>query len=112
MSSSRPATPPMPRGFASGEDTAWRPQWAALGFFGFAPAAGAAEEERAKQRSAPAVPPASGSSSSEPSRSGGVITPPIGVDPQMKQTPPPSGDSMPVVPPLGTPGGYPAIKPK
>jgi hypothetical protein len=45
------------------------------------------------------VPPASGSSSSELSRSGGVITPPIGVDPQMKQTPPPSGDSMPVVPP-------------
>jgi hypothetical protein len=28
------------------------------------------------------VPPASGSSSSELSRSGGVITPPVGVDPQ------------------------------
>jgi hypothetical protein len=67
---------------------------------------------RAKQPSAPAVPPASGSSSSELSRSGGVITPPVGVDPQMKQTPPPSGDSMPVVPPPGTPGGNPAIKPK
>ena len=57
-------------------------------------------------------PPASGSSSSELSRSGGVITPPIGVDPQMKQRPPPSGDGMPVVPPPGTPGGNPAIKPK
>src|SRR5436853_479309 len=84
----------------------------AMAFFGFVTVAVAAEEERAKQPSAPAVPPASGSSSSELSRSGGVITPPIGVDPQMKQTPPPSGDSMPVVPPPGTPGGNPAIKPK
>jgi hypothetical protein len=72
-----------------------------MAFFGFVTVAVAAEEERAKQPSAPAVPPASGSSSSELSRSGGVITPPIGVDPQMKQTPPPSGDSMPVVPPPG-----------
>jgi hypothetical protein len=98
----------------------------AMAFFGFVTVAVAAEEERAKQPSAPAVPPASGSSSSELSRSppasgsssselsrsGGVITPPVGVDPQMKQTPPPSGDSMPVVPPPGTPGGNPAIKPK
>ena len=81
----------------------------AMAFFGFVTVAVAAEEERAKQPSAPAVPPASGSSSSELSRSGGVITPPIGVDPQMKQTPPPSGDGMPVVPPPGTPGGNPAV---
>ncbi|MGC1890946.1 MAG: hypothetical protein WA709_33540 [Stellaceae bacterium] len=80
----------------------------AMAFFGFVTVAVAAEEERAKQPSAPAVPPASGSSSPELSRSGGVITPPIGVDPQMKQTPPPSGDSMPVIPPPGTPGGNPA----
>jgi hypothetical protein len=79
---------------------------------GFAAAALAAEDQGAKRPNAPAVPPASGSSSSELSRSGGVITPPIGVDPQMKQTPPPSGDNMPVVPPPGTPGGNPAIKPK
>ena len=84
----------------------------AMVFFSFVTLSVAAEEERAKQPSAPAVPPASGSSSSELSRSGGVITPPIGVDPQMKQTLPPSGDSMPVVPPPGTPGGNPAIKPK
>ena len=71
----------------------------AMAFFSFVTVAVAAEEKGAKQPSAPAVPPASGSSSSELSRSGGVITPPVGVDPQMKQTPPPSGDSMPVVPP-------------
>ena len=71
----------------------------AMAFFGFFTVAVAAEEERAKQPSAPAVPPASGSSSSELSRSGGVVTPPVGVDPQMKQMPPRSGDNMPVVPP-------------
>jgi hypothetical protein len=84
----------------------------AMAFFSFVTVAVAAEDEGAKQPSAPAVPPMSGSSSSELSRSGGVITPPVGVDPQMKQTPPPSGDSMPVVPPPGTPGDNPAIKPK
>ena len=84
----------------------------AMAFFSFVTVAVAAEEKGAKQPSAPAVPPASGSSSSELSRSGGVISPPVGVDPQMKQTPPPSGDSMPVAPPPGTPGGNPAIKPK
>jgi hypothetical protein len=81
-------------------------------FFGFVTVAVAAEDQGAKQPSTPAVPPASGSTSSELSHSGGVITPPAGIDPQMKQTPPPSGDSMPVVPPPGTPGGNPSIKPK
>ena len=84
----------------------------AIALLGFVTAAVAAEEQGAKKPSAPAVPSASGSSSSDLSRSGGVITPPIGVDPQIKQTPPPSGDSMPVVPPPGTPGGNPSIKPK
>ena len=84
----------------------------AMAFFSFVTVAVAADEEGAQRPSAPAVPPASGSSSSELSRSGGVIAAPVGVDPQMKQTPPPSGDSMPVVPPPGTPGGNPAIKPK
>ena len=84
----------------------------AMAFFSFATFAVADEEKGVKQPSAPAVPPASGSSSSELSRSGGVITPPVGVDPQMKQTPAPSGDNMPVVPPPGTPGGNPTIKPK
>jgi len=84
----------------------------AMVFFSFVTLSVAAEEERAKQPSAPAVPPASGASSSELSRSGGVVTPPVGVDPQMKQMPPRSGDNMPVVPAPGTPGGNPAIKPK
>ena len=84
----------------------------AIAFLGFVTAAVAAEEQGGKKPSAPPVPSASGSSSSDLSRSGGVITPPIGVDPQIKQTPPRSGDSMPVVPPPGTPGGNPAIKPK
>ena len=52
--------------------------------------AAAAEEQGAKQPSAPAEPQASGSTSSDLSRSGGVIKPPVDVDPRMKQTPPPS----------------------
>ena len=74
--------------------------------------AAAAEEQGAKQPSAPAERPASRSTSSELSRSGGVIKPPIDVDPQMKQTPPPVGDRMPVIPPPGTLGGNPSVKPK
>jgi hypothetical protein len=83
-----------------------------VALFGFVSVAVAAEDQGAKQPSAPAVPPESGSTNSELSRSGGVIAPPVGVDPQMKQTPPPSGDNMSVVPPPGTPGGNPAVKPK
>jgi hypothetical protein len=30
----------------------------------------------------------------------------------MKQTPPPSADKMPVIPPPGTPRGNPALEPK
>jgi hypothetical protein len=30
----------------------------------------------------------------------------------MKQTPPPTGSTMPIIPPPGTPGGNPAVKPK
>jgi hypothetical protein len=60
----------------------------------------------------PAVPPASGTSSSDLNRSGGVITPPSDVDPEMKQTPPSTGAKMPIIPPPGTPGGNPAVKPK
>ena len=50
----------------------------AIAFLGFVTAAVAGEEQGAKKASAPAVPSASGSSSSDLSRSGGVITPPIG----------------------------------
>jgi hypothetical protein len=47
------------------------------------------------------------------SRSGGVIKPPADVDPAMKQTPPPTGpQSMPIIPPPGSPGGSQPVQPK
>jgi hypothetical protein len=46
-------------------------------------------------------------------RSGGVIRPPGGVDPEMTQTPPRVGSkSMPVIPPPGSPGSKRGINPK
>jgi hypothetical protein len=82
-------------------------------------------------RPAPAVPqaPGPGAGSSDPapsgtsedpsslsdklSRSGGVIQPPATVDPAMKQPTPPTGpQSMPVIPPPGTPGNDQDVKPK
>ena len=60
----------------------------------------------------PAAPPTGGNLSSDLNRSGGVIKPPAGIDPEIKQTPPPTGATMPVIPPPGTPGGNPAVKPK
>ena len=58
------------------------------------------------------TPPLSGTTSSDLARSGGVITPPADVDPQIKRMPPHSADPMPVIPPPGTPGGDQWIKPK
>jgi hypothetical protein len=56
---------------------------------------------------------APGSLSDKLSNSGGVIRPPAGIDPEMKQHTPPTGtQSMPVVPPPGTPGGDQTVKPK
>jgi hypothetical protein len=47
------------------------------------------------------------------SRSGGVIKPPENVDRQIEApTPDPGPKSMPVVPPPGSPGGNPDVKPK
>jgi hypothetical protein len=56
----------------------------------------------------------SGSSMSDRlSKSQGVIQPPQEVDPAMKQETPSTGpNSMPVIPPPGTPGGDPSVKPK
>jgi hypothetical protein len=71
-----------------------------------------AAERPAEQPNQPVEPPATGGSSSDLGRSGGVIRPPADVDPQMKQMPPSSGDRMPVIPPPGTPGGNPSVKPK
>ena len=44
-------------------------------------------------------------------RSDGVICPPTGVDPDIR-APTPQGGSMPVIPPPGSPGGDPNIRPK
>ena len=44
-------------------------------------------------------------------RSDGVICPPDHVDPEIKQSTPPGGP-MPVIPPPGSPGGDPSLRPK
>jgi hypothetical protein len=44
-------------------------------------------------------------------RSDGVLCPPAGVDPQMRAPTPETGN-MPVIPPPGSPGGDPSIRPK
>jgi hypothetical protein len=54
-----------------------------------------------------------GSLSRQLNRSGGVIHPPANVDPGLAQPAPDLGPhSMPVIPPPGTPGGNPDVKPK
>src|SRR4029079_3986592 len=45
-------------------------------------------------------------------RSGGVICPPEHVDPEINQPTPPTGGSMPVIPPPGSPGGDQSVQPK
>jgi hypothetical protein len=44
-------------------------------------------------------------------RSDGTLCPPAGVDPQMR-APTPEGGNMPVIPPPGSPGGNPSLRPK
>jgi hypothetical protein len=44
-------------------------------------------------------------------QSKGVICPPAGVDPRMRQAPP-EGGAMKVIPPPGGPGGNPNVQPK
>lgn len=88
----------------------------AAAVIGFGTAAMAADEPtghpQTTQPAAPTTPSASDSLSSDLNSSGGVIKPPTGVDPEIKQTPPPTGSTMSVIPPPGTPGGNQAIKPK
>lgn len=60
-------------------------------------------------------PPGSGTSSlsEQLSNSGGVIHPPTRIDkPMTAPTPDPGARSTPVIPPPGTPGGNPDVKPK
>ncbi|WP_454621251.1 hypothetical protein [Bradyrhizobium cenepequi] len=45
------------------------------------------------------------------SRSDGVLCPPAGVDPEMR-APAPNGGNTPVIPPPGSPGGDPSVRPK
>lgn len=45
-------------------------------------------------------------------KSEGVIKPPAGVDPEIRVQPPPTGGTMPVIPPPGEPGGNPDVQPK
>ena len=44
-------------------------------------------------------------------RSDGVLCPPAGVDPAIR-APTPDAGNMPVIPPPGSPGGDPTIRPK
>lgn len=41
----------------------------------------------------------------------GVICPPAGIDPEIRQRPP-EGGAMKIIPPPGTPGGDPSVQPK
>ncbi|GAB1717164.1 MAG: hypothetical protein NTAFB05_22060 [Nitrobacter sp.] len=44
-------------------------------------------------------------------KSDGVLCPPAGVDPEMR-APTPEGGNTPVIPPPGSPGGDPTVRPK
>ena len=44
-------------------------------------------------------------------KSDGVLCPPAGVDPEIR-APPPDPGKMPVIPPPGSPGGDPTVRPK
>ena len=45
-------------------------------------------------------------------KSDGVLCPPAGVDPEMRAPAPETGSNTPVIPPPGSPGGDPSIRPK
>ena len=78
------------------------------------PAAGGDGAASSKQQPDEGVSGSSGGSlSHELSRSGGVIHPPANPDPGLTKPAPDLGPhSMPVIPPPGTPGGNPDVKPK
>jgi hypothetical protein len=44
-------------------------------------------------------------------QSDGVLCPPVNIDPQMQKSPPDEGKT-PVIPPPGSPGGDPLVRPK
>ena len=45
-------------------------------------------------------------------KSDGVLCPPAGVDPEIRAPTPDTGAKMPVIPPPGSPGGDPSLRPK
>jgi hypothetical protein len=58
-----------------------------------------------------------GRSSGEPlgdklAKSDGVMCPPAGVDPEIRAPTPDAGTTTPVIPPPGSPGGDPSVRPK
>ena len=82
--------------------------WVSVAALAAEPAAGAAHA--GKQPSTEAG--SSGNLSERLDRSGGVIKPPENVDPGLQKNPPEDSAKMPVIPPPGTPGGDPNVKPK
>ncbi len=66
--------------------------------------------DRGNQPSTDAGP--SGNLSERLNQSGGVIKPPENVDPGLQKRPPDDSSKMPVIPPPGSPGGDPNVKPK
>ena len=79
--------------------------------------AGNCPPEQAPARSAAAVPDGittgklAESLCDKLARSDGVLCPPAGIDPEMR-TPAPDLGNTPVIPPPGSPGGDPSIRPK
>ena len=68
------------------------------------------EPEPRQQRGGPGVP--SGMTDGAPAR-GGVVVPPLGVDPGMQApVPVPDPGTTRVIPPPGTPGGDPRVQPR
>jgi hypothetical protein len=68
----------------------------------------------AKQNTSPTMPSTGESLSEKLDKSGGVIQPPAGVDPQINlpAKDPGVGSSMPVIRPPGSPGGDQSVQPK
>lgn len=76
------------------------------------PRACADSQETLGQASDLGAPRSSGTNLSERlARTDGVICPPAHVDPEIRQPVPPGG-AMPVIPPPGSPGGDPSMRPK
>jgi hypothetical protein len=84
---------------------------AALGFAASAVAQTSGTQAPQKVPEAAGTAP-SASLSHKLSRSGGMITPPSGVDPGMTKPAPAAGSHGLVIRPPGTAGGNPAVKPK